>query len=98
MKTETQFPEVLHFDPAHPCCATPSSADLFPDLLNLDTNKRNRGRVVTDVVESCGVVTQNCVLTVDTKAWEECVKSLNFRACYDLSMAKLALQEALAAR
>ena len=98
MKTKSSFPEVLHFDPAHPCCETPSAADLFPDILHLSMNTRHRGRIVTVVVESCGIGVQGHVITVDEKAWEECVKTPNFRACYDLSMAKLALQRALTER
>lgn len=98
MKTNPTFSEVLHFDPTHPCCETPAAADFFPDLLHLTLNNRHRGRVATAVVESCGNGVQDRVLTVDEKAWAACVMSPNFRACYDLSMAKLALQEALAGR
>jgi hypothetical protein len=56
------------------------------------------GRVATVVLESCGIGVQERVIIVDEKAWEECVKSPNFRTCYYLSMAKLALQEAVAER
>ncbi len=96
MKAETTYPEVLHFDPSHPACETPASADLFPDLLQLSTNHRHRGRVATVLVESCGNGVQHREVSIDPLAWAECVQSPNFRACYDLSMAKLALQEALA--
>lgn len=98
MKTETEYPEVLHFDPTHPCCETPAAADLFPDTLHLDPNKCHRGRIASAVVESCGIGVQGRLMTIDQKAWEECVKNPNFRACYDLSMAKLTLQEVLAER
>ncbi|MDR3405532.1 MAG: hypothetical protein P4L99_23760 [Chthoniobacter sp.] len=98
MKTNTAFPEVLHYDPSHPACETPAAADLFPDLLHLSTNHRHRGRIATVLIESDGVGVQHREVTIDPVAWAECVKSPNFRACYDLSMAKLALQEALGAR
>ena len=87
--------EVLHYDPAHPCCDTPSLADFFPDLLRLDHNVENRGRVASIFIESLGIGIQSHRLTIDEKAWSECVKHPNFRACYDLSMARLALQEAI---
>lgn len=87
--------EVLHYDPAQPCCDTPSRADFFPDLLRLDHNVENRGRVASIFIESLGIGTQSRRLTIDENAWSECVQHPNFRACYDLSMARLALQEAI---
>ena len=90
--------EVLHFDPARPCCETPAAADLFPDLLHLKTNQTNRGRVASIIIESRGIGVQRSELIVNNEAWGECVKTPHFRACYDLSMAKLALQSTLSGR
>jgi len=87
--------EVLHYDPSRPCCETPASADLFPDLRHLANNGDNRGRVASIFMESIGLGIQGRHVTVDEAAWKECVKHPNFRACYDLSMAKLALQNAM---
>ena len=87
--------EVLHYDPAHPCCESPAAADLFPDLLHLDHNVENRGRVASIFIESVGIGDQDRRLTIDEAAWNECVKHPNFRACYDLSMARLAMEKAL---
>jgi hypothetical protein len=95
MKTSSSLPGFLHFDPARPCCETAAAADLFPNLLNLKTNQINRGRVASVVMQSEGIGVQRSELIVDSQAWEECVKTPHFRACYDLSMAKLALQGAL---
>ncbi len=50
----------------------------------------------TQVIYTLKSPFQHRVVTVGDRAWEECVKAPNFRACYDLSMAKLALQEAIA--
>ncbi len=88
-------PEVLHYDPARPCCESPAAADFFPDLLRLEPNVENRGRVASIFIEHMGVGDQKLRLTTDDAAWNECVQHPNFRACYDLSMAKLALQHAM---
>ncbi len=92
------MPEALHFDPTRPCCATLAAVDLFPDLLNLKTNQINRGRVASVIVESSGLGVRHSEVVVDEQAWDACVKAPHFRACYDLSMAKLALQGALGPR
>lgn len=88
-------PEVLHYDPSRPCCESTAAADLFPDLLNLERNKVNRGRMASIFLESIGIGIQVRGLMVDESAWKECVKHPNFQACYDLSMAKLALQRSI---
>ena len=94
MKTQTH-PEVLHYQATHPCCESPADADLFPDLLHLEANKNNHGRFASIYLESVGVGIQDWQLTIDETSWKECVKHSNFRACYDLSMAKLALEKAI---
>lgn len=97
MKTNTSTPAVLPYNPERSCCETPASADLFPDLLRLEHNKENRGCVASIFIESIGLGIQGRRLTIDEAAWNECVKHPNFRACYDLSMARLALQQAMLA-
>ncbi len=87
--------EFPHYDPSQPCCETPASADLFPDLLHLLNNEENRGRVASTFIESIGIEIQGRQLTMDESVWNECVKHPNFQACYDLSRAKLALQDAM---
>ena len=87
--------ETLHYDSTHPCCESPSAADLFPDLLRLDHNTENRGRIASIFFESLGLGIHSRRLTIDESAWCECVKHPNFQACYDLSMARLALQKAM---
>ena len=94
MKTQTH-PEVLQYQAAHPCCESAAAADLFPDLLNLEAHKENHGRVASIYIESVGVGIQDRQLTIDEAAWKDCVNHPNFRACYDLSMAKLSLQKAI---
>jgi len=87
--------ETLHYDPTRPCCESPAAGDLFPDMTRLEDNKENRGRVASVILESVGIGRQRQQLTIDASAWSECVKHPNFRACYDLSMAKLALEQAM---
>ena len=97
MKTKS-ISEVLHFDPSHPCCETPASADLFPDLLRLVHNRQNRGRIASVLIESFGIGIQSRRLSIDESAWNECVKTPNFRPCYDLSMANLAMNQSMFAQ
>lgn len=85
MKTKS-LPELLHFDPSHPCCETPASADLFPDLLRLVHNRENRGRIASVVIESFGIGIQNRPLSIDESAWNDCVKNPNLRSCYEQSL------------
>lgn len=90
--------ELLHYDPSRPCCKSPAAADFFPDLLRLVKNAENRGRVASIFIESEGIGVQDQRLTIDQAAWNECVKHPNFRACYDLSMARMAMQQAMLGR
>lgn len=89
------FNEKFHFDETSKCCGGECSGELFPDLLNLEINKLNRGRVFGVLVESCGVGIQNRKVVIDKQAWERCSQSPGFNRCLELSMAKLALQQAL---
>ena len=92
MKSSTP-PDLLHYDSKRSCCESPLDADLFPDLERLKTNKINRGRIASIYLQSFGIGLQKKELTVDEEAWSEYVKHPNFRSCYDLSMAKLALKK-----
>lgn len=87
--------EVLHFDEHQACCSNPGVGDLFPDLLLLEKNVLNRGRVLGVYLAAIGLGVQERRVVEDPKAWKACIESPNFRSCYDLSVAKLHLQEAL---
>ena len=91
MNTTQKF----NYQPDRECCSDACMGDLFPDMLRLETNRLNKGRVFGVLVESCGVGVQHREVIVDKDAWEECSKSPNFDRCLQLSMATLALQEAL---
>jgi hypothetical protein len=77
------------------CCTSDCAGDLFPDMLNLKINRLNKGRVFGLRVESCGIGVQHREIVIDEEAWEKCSKSPNFDRCFQLSMAKLALQQAV---
>lgn len=85
----------IDYETSSSCCSDACTGDLFPDMLHLERNQLNKGRVFGVLLESRGIGIQDRKIVVDKRAWEECLKSPNFRACYDLSMAKLALQQAL---
>jgi hypothetical protein len=87
--------EVLHFDKHQACCSNPAMGDLFPDLLLLEKNVLNRGRVLGAYLAASGLGIQERRVVEDPQAWQACIESPNFRSCYDLSLAKLHLQEAL---
>jgi hypothetical protein len=85
----------LDYQPDRECCSDPCTGDLFPDMLNLETNRLNKGRVFGVLMESCGVGVQHREVVVNKEAWAECSKSPNFDRCLQFSLAKLALQEAV---
>ena len=69
---------------------------LLPDFEHLRYNRPTDGRAFRVFVESIGVGTQRRELTFKEDGWAQCVQCPDYRTCYDLSMAKLALHEALA--
>jgi hypothetical protein len=75
----------------HPECY----GQLFLDLEHLHYNKSSDGRAFQVLVEQIGLGTQRRELKVKQQQWEECVACTDFRGCYELGMAKLALQAAL---
>jgi hypothetical protein len=70
---------------------------LFPDFehLNYD-NQPTDGKAFRVIVQKIGIGTQRRELVVKPEAWDECVACPEYRTCYDLSMARLALHGALA--
>lgn len=71
---------------------------IFPDLNHLEANKTIRGRVFSITVRGSGIGTQGREITADEDAWEECGRCRSYRSCYDLSMGRLALEQALLAK
>ncbi len=69
---------------------------LLPDFDHLNYNKPTESKAFRLFVEKIGVGTQRRIQEVKLEAWDECAACPEFRPCYDLSMAKLALHRALA--
>lgn len=69
---------------------------LFPDFEHLNYNRPSEGRAFGVFVEQIGAGRQRRELHVKQEQWDECVACPGFHACYELSMAKLALKGALA--
>lgn len=87
--------EKLHYDPTVECEAGSIKGDLFPDFLSLENNVINRGRIFSVLVERTGMGVQHRWMGCDSAAWAKCAEKPCFRQCYDMSMAKLALAQAL---
>ena len=71
---------------------------MFPNLDRVDLNKPSSGKAFDVLVESHGIGVSSRQVTVRPEGWDECTACENYRDCYDLSMARLALATALAAR
>lgn len=69
---------------------------LLPDFEHLNYNKPTEGKAFRVFIEAIGIGTQRKELTVKAEAWDGCVACPEYRVCYDLSMARLALHGALA--
>lgn len=70
---------------------------MFPDFENLVCNRPNEGFAFSAFVEHLGIGTQRRSLTVKRDACDKCVSCQDYRSCYDLDMAKLAMQRVWAA-
>jgi hypothetical protein len=72
---------------------------LFPSTLNTASDKKQEGKVFSYTLLSAGGLYRAGRKTeVNQDAWNECVQCPEFAQCYKLSMAKLALEEAVATR
>ncbi len=69
------------------CCGS-----MFPNLDSLRPNEPSTGRVLSVTLRHDGLGPVGRETTVDVAAWEECRACGDYRACYELGMAKLLLQ------
>ncbi len=69
---------------------------LLPDFEHLNYNKPTEGKAFRVFVENIGAGRQRREEEVKPEAWDECAACAEFHPCYELSMAKLALHQALA--
>lgn len=73
----------------------PCYGNLLPDLDRLEHNKPCRGVALSALVTSHGVGPRSAEVGVNEERWDACVACEDYRSCYDLSIAKLALRQAL---
>ena len=79
--------------------ATPECyGTLFPDMLHFQPNRPAVGAAFACSASSCGIGTQSVEMTVDRAGWDHCVACPQYRECYDLSLGKLLLSQAMLAR
>ena len=71
---------------------------MLPDLGRLELNKPIRGRAFDVLVESRGIGVSSRQGNVRPEGREACTSCEHYRDCYDLSMTRLALATALAAK
>jgi hypothetical protein len=68
---------------------------MFPDFTRLKRKERLEGQAFTALVTGSGTGAQGRSLEVKRDAWEKCVACPAYGTCYDLSLAKLEMNEAL---
>lgn len=69
---------------------------MFPDFTRLEHNKPVEGVAFSALVTSYGIGAQSRKLEVKGDSWKQCVACLDYRTCYDLSLAKLLMNTLLA--
>jgi hypothetical protein len=68
---------------------------MFPDFTRLKRKEKLEGQAFTALVVSSGTGAQSRNLEVKRDAWVRCVACPDYRTCYDLSLAKLEMNNAL---
>ena len=69
--------------------------NMFPDFTRLKYKNRLEGQAFAAMVSSSGTGAQGRNLEVKAEGWEECLACLDYRTCYDLSLAKLHMNNIL---
>lgn len=69
--------------------------NMFPDFTRLRRTEALEGQAFTARVVSSGTGAQGRNLAVKIEAWEKCAACLDYRTCYDLSLAKLEMNNVL---
>ena len=68
---------------------------MFPDFTRLKRRERLEGWALTALVTGSGTGARGRSLEVKAEAWERCVACPDYRTCYDLSLAKLEMNDVL---
>ena len=68
---------------------------IFPDFMRLHFKEPLEGQAFTAMVSCSGTGTQGRKLEVKPDAWGKCVACPDYRTCYDLSLAKMLMNNIL---
>lgn len=71
---------------------------IFPDLDQLQLNAPLKGKVFSVLARSSGIGIQNREIQADPQAWDACRQCPEYSSCYDFSMARISLDQALRQR
>ncbi len=70
---------------------------MFPDDLHLRSGAPNKGKVFTVQMERAGgVIRSDRSIEVDIGEWDTCQQCPEFTSCYNLCLAKVTLESAIA--
>jgi hypothetical protein len=70
---------------------------IYPDLSQFRFGKESVGKVFRLKIDTLGPGHRDRHLETDLVQWRDCMRCEEFRGCYDLSTAKMAMQQAAAA-
>jgi len=68
---------------------------MFPDFTRLKRKESLEGQAFAALVTGSGTGAQGRSLEVKGEAWEKCVACPDYGTCYDLSLAKLEMNDVL---
>ncbi len=68
---------------------------MFPDFARLERKKPVSSPAFTAVITGTGTGPQGRKLEVKGEGWEKCAACPDYRTCYDLSLAKLLMNDML---
>jgi len=68
---------------------------MLPDFTRLKRKERLEGQAFSALATGSGTGTHGRSLEVKDDAWENCVACPDYRTCYDLSLAKLLMNQVL---
>ena len=72
---------------------------MFPDDLHLKSNVPNRGKAFTAYVQLVGGLARgDRSIEANIAEWDDCRQCPEFESCYQLSLAKVCLEAAIATR
>ena len=69
---------------------------IFPDMLQFRFGRELAGKVFKVKIDTLGAGHRDRHLDADLPQWQTCQQCEEFQGCYDLSKAKLAIQQVVA--